>query len=231
MKALQEEAPRTPFEGAPALAARDVTKLWSGRPVIEGLELSLPRGSVTWLGGRNGSGKTTLLRVLAGVIDPDAGEVRIEGLDPFHDRREYQRRLGYLPAGNGALYARLTVLYNLQFWAGLAMIPRSLREARIEAALDDFDLRGLMSARVDRLSMGQRQRVRIAMTFLHQPEVVLLDEPNTSLDADALGMLDRALERQMARSGCVLWCSPTRNGIPLSADRSFVLEQGRPVPA
>jgi ABC-type multidrug transport system ATPase subunit len=227
MKAAHEDVPRAAVEGAAALAARNVTKLWSGRAIIDGLELSLPRGSVTWLGGRNGSGKTTLLRVLAGVIDPDTGEIRMEGLDPFRDRREYQRHLGFLPAGNGALYARLTVMDNLEFWAGLAMLPRRGRGERVEATLEEFELAPLARSRVDRLSMGQRQRVRIAMAFLHAPEVVLMDEPQTSLDDDALRLLDRALRQLVDRSGCALWCSPARHGIDLSADRAFVLRDGR----
>jgi ABC-type multidrug transport system ATPase subunit len=227
MKAVQEAVPRAATGGSAALAARGVTKRWSGRAVIDGLDLSLPRRTITWLGGRNGSGKTTLLRVLAGVIDSDAGEVRIDGLHPVRERREYQRRLGYLPAGNGALYARLTVADNLHFWAGLAMLSRKERVRRLEDALDGFELRELASSRVDRLSMGQRQRVRVAMTFLHDPEVVLLDEPHTSLDEDALALLDGALQRLVDRSGCALWCSPRQAGIPISADRGFVLREGR----
>ncbi len=231
MKAVQEDAPRPVTVPRSALEARGVTKSWSGTPVIEDIDVDLPRGTVTWLGGRNGTGKTTLLRVLAGVIDPDAGEVRIDGLDPVAHRRDYQRRLGYLPAGNGALYARLTVTDNLQFWAGLAMVPRSERAARIDAALQLFELRELAKRRVDRLSMGQRQRVRIAMTFLHDPQVVLLDEPHTSLDEPAMRLLGDALERLVQNAGCALWCSPGREGIPIPSQRAYVLEDRRLVEA
>jgi ABC-type multidrug transport system ATPase subunit len=231
MKAVQEDAPRPVTVPRSALEARGVTKSWSGTPVIQDVEVDLPRGTVTWLGGRNGTGKTTLLRVLAGVIDPDAGDVRIDGLHPVADRRAYQRRLGYLPAGNGALYARLTVTDNLEFWAGLGMVPRPERSARIDAALELFELGDLAKRRVDRLSMGQRQRVRIAMTFLHEPQVVLLDEPHTSLDEPAMRLLGDALERLVDNAGCALWCSPGREGIPIPAERAYVLEDRRLVVA
>jgi heme ABC exporter ATP-binding subunit CcmA len=231
MRAVQEEVPRPLAEPAATLAARGVAKSWAGTPVIEDLALTLPAGTVTWLGGRNGSGKTTLLRVLAGVIDPDAGEVRIGDLDPMRHRRAYQRRLGYLPAGNGALYARLTVTDNLRFWLGLAMIPRGERQARVDSALERFELEPMARQRVDRLSMGQRQRVRIAMTFLHDPEVVLLDEPHTSLDEDAIRLLDVALEQLVQRDGSALWCSPGREGIPIPAHQAVMLEDRRLVPA
>jgi ABC-2 type transport system ATP-binding protein len=231
MEAVQHDAPRRSPEGAPTLSARGLTKRWAGRAVIEDLELTLLSGTVTWLGGRNGTGKTTLLRVLAGLIDPDAGEVTIDGLDPWTRRREYQRRLGYLPAGNGALYARLTVRDNLDFWAGLAMLPRASRGARVDAAIGRFELGSLAGQRVDRLSMGQRQRVRIAMTFLHEPDVMLLDEPHTSLDEDAIGLLDAALGELTARSGCAVWCSPAREGIGIPADRELMLQDARVVEA
>lgn len=231
MEAAQQEIPPPALGDSAALTARDVVKRWSGRAVVDGAGISLARGTVTWLGGRNGSGKTTFLRLLAGLIDPDAGEIRLDGLHPMADRREYQRRLGFLPAGNGALYARLSVADNLEFWAGLAMLPRRVRRTRIESVLARFELAPLAHSRVDRLSMGQRQRIRIAMTFLHEPEVVLLDEPHTSLDEDGIRLLDSALAELTGRSGCALWCSPGREGIPIPADLSFVLRDGRPVDA
>jgi ABC-type multidrug transport system ATPase subunit len=227
MEAVQEDVPRAAADAPAALTARQVTKSWSGRVVVDTVDLALPPGTITWLGGRNGSGKTTLLRVLAGLIYSDGGEVRIHGLDPIRDRRDYQRRLGFLPAGNGALYARLTVVDNLQFWAGLAMLPRRMRRELTEAALDQFELRPLAGRRVDRLSMGQRQRVRMATTFMHRPDVVLLDEPHTSLDDDAIRLLDEALDRLVVRAGCALWCSPGREGIPIPSERALVLDGGK----
>jgi ABC-type multidrug transport system ATPase subunit len=97
--------------------------------------------------------------------------------------------------------------------------------------LEQFELEELTRQRVDRLSMGQRQRVRIAMTFLHEPDVVLLDEPHTSLDDDAIHLLDAALARLVERSGCALWCSPGREGIPIPVQRAFVMQAGRLVDA
>jgi ABC-2 type transport system ATP-binding protein len=213
------------------LAVRSAVKRWGGRTVLGGVDLELPAASITWLGGPNGSGKTTLLRIAAGLLIPDSGEVRICGLDPERDRREYQRRLGYLPAGNGGLYARLTVTDNLEFWASLALVPRAARERAVQTAIERFQLAPLATDRVDRLSMGQRQRVRLAMTFLHEPQVVLLDEPQTSLDEEAMGLLSNALEWLVERSGSALWCCPTRHGIPLPTDRECLLDTARLVVA
>jgi ABC-2 type transport system ATP-binding protein len=208
------------------LELRGVSKSWSGRPVLNELDLSLLPGTTTWLGGRNGVGKTTLLRIAAGLICPERGSVRLAGLDPEADRRAYQRRLGYLPAGNGALYARLSVRDNLDFWAGMALLARGQRQAAVETALTRFELGPLARQRADRLSMGQRQRVRLAAAFLHEPELILLDEPQTSLDPDALELLARALDELRDRGGSALWCAPKPDeGIDF--DRLLELDAGR----
>jgi ABC-2 type transport system ATP-binding protein len=199
---------------------------WGEQPILQGANLRLEAGTTAWLGGANGVGKTTLLRVTSGLITAHGGTVRLCGLDPQRDRREFQRRLGYLSAGDRGLYARLTVTQNLEFWAGLTLIPRAARTTFVGRAIARFDLREMAGRRVDRLSMGQRQRVRLAMTFLHEPTVVLLDEPHTSLDDPTLDLLDAAIAELTARGGAVLWCSPAAAQLPLRADLRYLLVDG-----
>jgi ABC-2 type transport system ATP-binding protein len=208
------------------LVLSDVARRWGKRQVLEGASLRLGAGAVAWLGGPNGAGKTTLLRVAAGLIVPHSGSVTLCGLHPERDRRDYQRRLGYLSAGDRGLYARLSVKANLEFWAGLALVPRVRRAAVVRQAWQRFDLGDLLDRRVDRLSMGQRQRVRLAMTFLHEPRVVLLDEPHTSLDDAALGLLEAAVGELTERGGAALWCSPAAARLPLRADVRLLLRSG-----
>src|SRR3954462_15623441 len=94
----------------PPLELYDVVKRWrKDVPLLEGINLTIEPGESVWIGGRNGAGKTTLLRIAAGLIDPDGGLVRAFGLHPFRDRRAFQRRVGFLSAGNAGVYARLTV--------------------------------------------------------------------------------------------------------------------------
>jgi len=195
--------------------------------VIVGAELRLGRGTVAWLGGPNGAGKTTVLRIAAGLITPDDGEVSLLGFEPERDRCEYQRRLGWLPAGNGGIYNRLSVRQYLNYWASIAFVPSSRRSRAVDEAIERFDLRALSAQRADRISMGERQRVRLAMTFVHDPELVLLDEPQTSLDKDALGRLRSALDRLTARGGAAVWCSPSRNGTELPASEEYLVKGGR----
>jgi ABC-2 type transport system ATP-binding protein len=209
------------------LVLDDIARDWGGRAVLDGASLTLEPGRVSWLGGVNGAGKTTLLRIACGLVAPHRGSVALDGLDPWHDREAFQRRLGFLSAGNGGLYARLTVHQHLRMWADLAYIPRARRAEAIDAATKGMALGELAERRVDRLSMGQRQRVRIAMTFLHEPDVVLLDEPKTSLDEAGIELLSAAIDAHAARGGAMLWCSPSLALGELRHDAAHVLRDGR----
>lgn len=223
--------------GASATAAplhlNGLTKRWrKDLPlVLDDLHLTLEPGSITWVGGRNGVGKTTMLRIAAGMISPDRGRAEVWGVSAFENRARYQQLVSFLPAGDRGLYARLTVRRQLEFWARIAMVPRKRFDRAVQEAIETFELSALADRRVDRMSMGQRQRLRIAMTFLPEPEVVLLDEPLTSLDEEGGELLAAAIKELLAREGCVLWCSPSGEHLDMSFDASFVLEQGRLVSA
>jgi ABC-2 type transport system ATP-binding protein len=227
----EESGPAKPPPGSPALALRGIDKNWGGRPVLQGLDLELAPGGLYWVGGRNGAGKTTMLRIASGLITADTGEVRVFGVDPERERRAFQSQIGFLPAGNGALYARLSVAKNLDFWAALALIPRSRRPEVIRRAIDRFGLSELAGRRVDRMSMGQRQRVRLAITFIHDPKVVLLDEPHTSLDDDGMALVAGALERLRDEGGTGIWCSPKVQETNVSLDGAYLIDGGKAVPA
>jgi ABC-2 type transport system ATP-binding protein len=217
----------------PPLEAWNITKRWprNPAPVLEGVDITLDPGDLMWIGGRNGVGKTTLLRILAGLIGPDSGEVRSFGAHPMRDRRRYQQLVGFVSAGNTGLYARLTVRGQLDCWARIAFVPRSERKDAVEAAVQDFALGDLADRRSDRLSMGQRQRLRLAMTFVAKPPVVLLDEPRTSLDGEGGAMLASAILGTVNRGGAVLWVSPTGEPVGLRFKTRLVLEDGKLKPA
>ena len=207
---------------------RGLVKRWPRQPepVLDGIDLVIERSGVVAVHGRNGAGKTTLLRVIAGILAPDEGTVTVSGLTAS-DRRTFQARIGYVAAGNGALYARLTVDHHLEFCTRLALLPRERWPAATEAARRAFALDELRGRRVDRLSTGQRQRLRLALGFLHEPEIVLLDEPDSSLDEDALGLLADALEALRRRGGAAIVCSPSGFGDRLRVDRSLTVMDGR----
>jgi ABC-type multidrug transport system ATPase subunit len=175
---------------------------------------------------RNGAGKTTLLRIATAILAPDEGTVTIDGLRSDRNWREYHRRLGFLSAGDRGLYARFSVRGHLEYAARLAFIRRSDRGRAVDEAAVRFGLGDLIKRRADRLSQGQRQRLRLALTFVHQPKVLLLDEPGNSLDDEGLAMLAAATEDVLARGGAVIWCSPMGESQSVQFDRRLVIEDG-----
>jgi ABC-type multidrug transport system ATPase subunit len=211
------------------LAISSVTKRWPRQqePVLRDIDLDLGAGEIAWLTGENGAGKTTLLRIVAAIIAPDTGSVRVCGLESGSTRREYQQRIGVLTAGNSGLYARMTVRQHLDYWARLAFVARRLRSERVEQSIERFALGELAGRRMDRMSMGQRQRVRIAMTFLHRPALVLLDEPANSLDDEGCAVLLGAVEEHRKAGGSTVWCSPGGDGPGTEVERRLRLVSGR----
>ena len=227
-RSARESAPDGGSEAVSVLTLTGVTKSWSSQaaPVLADVDLSLPPGTTTAISGRNGAGKTTLLRIAAGLIGADSGSVTIAGLDVERDRTDFQRRVGFLAAGNSGLYARLKVEHHLDMWSRLALMPRGSRREAVERAVDTFELGSLCGRRVDRLSMGQRQRLRLALAFVHGPTVALLDEPATSLDEEGIALLDRALDALKASGGAAIVCLPSGWEQALSVDRPLILADG-----
>jgi ABC-2 type transport system ATP-binding protein len=219
-------APADPVP-APPLRLAGIRRSWENRTVIADGTLVLDPGAVAALEGANGSGKTTLLRIAAGLLTPDAGQVSLLGLDPSRERSSYQRLLGWLPAGNGGIYNRLTVRQNLEYWTTIALVPASERPGLISQAIEHFNLERLHANRADRISMGERQRLRLAMTFVHLPRVVLLDEPHTSLDRETLALLQVALERLAAGGGGAIWCAPDHRDVRLPFTAQYRVTDGR----
>jgi ABC-2 type transport system ATP-binding protein len=211
---------------AAALALRGVHKSYGTRVVLAGVELTVDSGTLVSITGANGAGKTTLLRLAAGLLGPDSGSISVCGLDSEHDGGAYRSRIGFLSAGDRGLYPRLTVAGNLEFAARLGMLERRRLRPAVEEAIDRFALGELAGRRVDRLSTGQRQRVRLAATLIHDPGLVLLDEPANSLDDAGIASLEGALADVTLRGGAVVSCVPSGAGETLAADRRYAMSQG-----
>jgi len=215
--------------GRTVLTLDAITKRWRGAqlPVLNDVGLTVAPGSLVQITGRNGAGKTTLLRIAAGLIFPDSGRVTIYGHDLRQARRAAHRQIGFLTAASAGLYARLTVGQHLDFAARIALLdPREVRGAVARSA-DHFELTELIDRRVDRLSMGQRQRARLAMTCLHRPSLLLLDEPANSLDPEGLAILGNAVRSTTEGGGAVLWCAPSGEAPPLPPDVRLKVDGGR----
>ncbi|HSU17433.1 heme ABC exporter ATP-binding protein CcmA [Longimicrobium sp.] len=207
---------------APALEARALEKWYGPLPAVRGIEFTLARGEFLVVFGPNGAGKTTLLRMLCGAVRPTRGSVLVAGGDVGDEAA--RRRIGLL-SHQTFLYPGLTAAENLDFYGRLYGL-KGRREV-VDAALDSVGLRERRDDRVRTFSRGMQQRLALARTLLHSPEVVLLDEPYTGLDPHAAAMLSAALERlRDGRTTVVLVTHNLSQGLE-QADRVAVQVGGR----
>lgn len=224
-----------PISADPLVSFRGVWRYWgrgqARHAVLRDVNLEIAPGTAACISGRNGSGKTTLLRIATGILAPDAGRVTIDGMSADDSWREFHRRIGFLSAGDRGLYARVSVGGHLAYWTALAFVPRPERKQVIDQALVQFGLSDLVKRRADRLSQGQRQRLRLALTVVHRPKVLLLDEPRNSLDQEGLGILGAAAGDVLDRGGSVIWCAPLGEDQPVHFDRTLLLEDQELRPA
>lgn len=218
---------------APVLDIARVTRRWASGspPVLDEVDLQLAGGQIAWIGGANGAGKTTLLRIIGGLLRADSGEVRLDGRTIDDGRAWYHARVGFLSAGDRGLLARLTVRQQLQYWAHLAFLGPERHDAAIDEVVGLLGLSDLLDRRLDRLSLGQRQRVRLAMSFMHRPRLLVLDEPRNSLDDAGYQALNAAVRSVTDRGGAVIWCSPRGEDRVVEFDVGLVLENGRLEPS
>ncbi len=197
-----------------AILAEGLEKSYREWPVLWDLDMSVPWGEALSLFGANGSGKTTLLRILATSARPDAGTVRIAGYDLRRHAAEVRRRIGVV-GHRSYLYDDLTPRENLNYYARLYGIRD--RDVRISGALERVGLSARANHRVRTLSNGMQRRAAIARAILHQPDVLLLDEPETGLDQDSRQMLGGLLDQ---------WTSEGRSVVLATHDIELGIEWG-----
>ncbi len=193
---------------------------------VRGVSLRCEPGRVFALLGPNGSGKTTLLRMIASLITPDEGRIDVAGFDTRRDGREVRRRLGFL--ANAAMpNTRLTAEETMDYFGGLhGMSARQVQQRR-DILFERLDITGFARRPVGGLSAGMRQRVAVARTLLHDPEVVVLDEATAGLDVLAAGNL-LAMVRECRQAGrTVLFSTHIMGEVTLLADDVGILHQGR----
>lgn len=183
----------------PTITASGVRRSFGSVPAVRDISLQVEPGRVTGLVGPNGSGKTTLLLMLASLLAPDAGQIRIGGIDPVEDPSGVRRIIGWMPDALGA-WGSLSARETLFVTGRLYDLPRDAARDRAEELLRMVDLTALAASPARVLSRGQKQRLGLARALVHDPQVLLLDEPASGLDPEARVGL-RVLLRQLAAQG------------------------------
>lgn len=210
------------------VVARGVRRSFGRVQAVRDMDLDAPPGQVTGLVGPNGSGKTTLLLVLATLLVPDAGQVRVAGFDPVTEPGRVRARMGWSPDVFG-LYENLTATEYLDVMAAAYRVPAAARAVRVAHLLTLARLEDLANAPVHTLSRGQKQRLGLARALVHEPRVLLLDEPASGLDPRSRVAL-RDLLRTLAEAGiAVVVSSHILSDLEELADRVVFVDAGRTV--
>ncbi|MDR2492361.1 MAG: ABC transporter ATP-binding protein [Coriobacteriales bacterium] len=210
-------------EDASVLSVRGLSRHFGLRKALEGISFELPHGSFLTVFGHNGAGKTTLLRILATLDRPTAGTVTVLGLDAKEDATPIRARIGYL-SHSPLVYADLTAEENLVLFARLYGVKEPRERARELLANTGLAARRLDLVRT--FSRGMTQRLSLARALIHDPQVVLLDEPYSGLDPQGAAVLDGLIDaNRQGRSFCMVSHDPER-GYAL-ASHLLVLERGR----
>jgi ABC-2 type transport system ATP-binding protein len=212
--------------GAPALYLDNVVKTYGAIRAVDGVSLQASAGEFVALLGPNGAGKSTLFQLLSGLFVPDSGRIAIMGHDMRRDPVPALAKLGIV-FQQPTLDLELTVTGNLLFHAGLHGIPRALAKARIAQELARLGLAERAHDKAAQLSGGNRRRVELARALLHEPRVLLMDEPTVGLDpASRSDLLKLMLSLRAERAVAVLWATHLCDEVP-NADRVIVLHHGK----
>lgn len=182
----------------PTVVIQGLSKTFAGKPAVKDLSLTIPRGSFYALLGHNGAGKTTTLRMIAGLLPPDSGSLQVLGLDVQTQTLAIKQRIAFMP-DEPMLYGKLTALECLEFVASLWSVPARQAEAESERLLRWLDLWEVRNQRAEGYSRGMQQKLALAAALVHSPELLVLDEPLTGLDASAARKVkDGLVERTQA---------------------------------
>ncbi len=209
------------------IEVRGLTKKYAGKAAVQDAGFTVRPGEIVGFLGPNGSGKSTTLKILAGFLPPTSGEARICGHDCLDDSLEARRRVGYLPENN-PLYLDLPVRVYLDYMAALRDVPAKTRRLKVEAALEKCWLQTQADTLIGKLSKGYRQRVGLAQALVHEPPVLLLDEPTDGLDPKQIVQM-RGLIRELGSNHTVLLASHILAEVQLTCDRVVVISNGKVV--
>ncbi len=203
----------------------DLTKSYGPIEALRGITFKVAEGEIVGLLGPNGAGKSTTIKILTGYLQPDEGEVMIDGLDVLTHTREVQARIGYLPE-NAPLYPELTVQSYLRMMADLREIPREEQPARLSEAIYATGLTDRLTQPIGQLSKGFRQRVCLAQAILHRPKLLILDEPTVGLDPTQIVEI-RHLIKRLARHSTILFSSHILSEVEAVCDRVIIIMNGQ----
>jgi ABC-2 type transport system ATP-binding protein len=203
-----------------------LVKKFGPKTAVDQLSLSVPTGMLYGFLGVNGAGKTTTLRMISGLIRPDAGEIRVCGIDAIGDSQRAKQPLAYIP-DDPVLYARLNPMEHLEFVAALWNIDPRIARARAQELLERLGLWDRRHEWIESYSRGMKQKIALASALIHEPRLILLDEPLTGLDASAARLVKDILLEFLRNGGSVILTTHILEVAERLAERIGIMSGGR----
>jgi ABC-2 type transport system ATP-binding protein len=208
------------------IEALGLSKFYGPFAAIKDVTFEVSEGEVVAFLGPNGAGKSTTMKLLTGYLSPSAGGARIAGHDMQEDRLAGSARLGYLPE-NGPLYPDMTPYSLLEFFAEARGMTRAEKQRRIEAVVELCALGSVIHKPISKLSKGYRQRAGMAQALLHEPDVLILDEPTVGLDPNQIREVRRTMERLRDMKKTVLLSTHILQEVEAMASRVILIDEGK----
>lgn len=209
----------------PMIEVRELTKRYAKYTAVNDVSFQVGRGEIVGLLGPNGAGKSSILRILSGFMPATSGTVRIAGYDVFHDADEVRRRIGYMPENN-PLHLEMRVREYLKFRARLKGLGRSKVRERVATVLEQCALKDVQKRIIGQLSKGYKQRVGLADALVHEPELIILDEPTIGLDPNQLRSV-RQLIKELGGKHTVLLSTHILPEVEMTCSRVLILHGGQ----
>jgi ABC-2 type transport system ATP-binding protein len=224
---MAEKQPRKPATGTPMIEAIGLSKFYGVFAATRNVSFSVNEGELVAFLGPNGAGKSTTMKLLTGYLSPSQGVAKIAGHDMATDRLAGSARLGYLPE-NGPLYPDMTPYGLLDFFGDARGMSASYKRERIEAVVDLCDLTSVIYKPIGKLSKGYRQRVGMAQALLHEPDVLILDEPTAGLDPNQIREVRNTM-RKLGEKKTILLSTHILQEVEKMASRVILINEGRVV--
>ena len=207
------------------IEAKALSKYYGPFVAVENISFAIPKGQVVAFLGPNGAGKTTMMRMLTGYLAPSVGSATVAGFDVRSDRIEASRHLGYLPE-NGPMYPEMTPLEFLSFFGEAREMNAASLRSRIDEVVTSCALELLIEKPIGKLSKGLRQRVGLAQALLHDPDVLVMDEPTAGLDPNQIRQFRENI-RQLGRTKTLLISTHILHEAEATADRVLLVNNGQ----
>lgn len=214
------------LDATPAIVVRDLRKVYDGKPAVDGLSLTVPRGSFFGFLGPNGAGKSTTIRMLTGLIPPTSGVIELLGLSMPADEMAIKQRIGLVP-DESLLFDRLTGGEFLEFVGRMYRLPRALAVQRAGELLDLFELSGERRKLIAEYSKGMRKRITMAASLIHRPELFLMDEPFEGVNAVGARLMKDILLEQVRRGATIFLTSHVLEVVERLCDTAAIIDKGR----